>query len=363
MIRISTNVLRCRSGYSMTTRREFVGGLGASLVGAQGLWAQGLPVAPTTRPNVGQIDRERILRGAAVSPAVPAKQLGAESAEFLAFTLSVPALAAATIVDAANAEKYKAAAEPQLRAWFVADETRLVAAPELGEKEYGRVTDLCTLAEMCMAVPFLGLDEELLADVKAWFAARLTWLMENRTALLARDSKDHDASSWMLQVAAAAKLTANETAMSECRHRFKTVAIRAQINAEGLFPHEVTTDYPLRNSLFNLDLLGGTCQLISTQFENVWEHELQDGPGMRTAVAKHAYYIADRLKWPYPADLSHFKLLPCRRPTLVFAGRAFGNADYVTLWRGLNADPTDPDILRAFPIRQPVLWMPNRTQS
>jgi hypothetical protein len=194
--------------------------------------------------------------------------------------------------------------------------------------------------------------------VKEWFSARLVWLTEDRTALLARDSHDHDGSSWMLQVAAAAKLTGNEAAMTECRHRFKTITIRAQINAEGVFPREVSTDFPFRNSLFNLDLLGGACQLISTQFENVWEHELQDGPGMRTAVARHAFYIRDRVKWPYPADLAHFKLLPCRRPTLVFAGRAFGNADYITLWRGLDADPTEPDILRSFPIRQPVLWLP-----
>ena len=347
----------------MTTRRGFVGGLAAALVGGRNLWAQALPAAPTTRPNVGQIDRERILRGAGVAAAIPTKRLGADSSEFLAFTLSVPALAAAAIVNAANADKYRAAAEPQLRAWFVAEETKLEAAPVLGEKQYAQVTDLCALGEMCVAVPFLGLEDELLAAVKAWFAARLTWLMENRTALLARDSKDHNASSWLLQVAAAAKFTGNEAAISECRHRFKTVEIRAQINAEGFFPHEVTTDYPFKNSLFNLDLLGGTCQLISTQFENVWEHELQDGPGMRTAVAKHAYYIRDRVKWPYPADLSHFKLLPCRRPTLVFAGRAYGNADYITLWRTLDPDPTEPDILRAFPIRQPVLWLPNRVQA
>ena len=238
-----------------------------------------------------------------------------------------------------------------------------MAAPHLGEKEFARVTDLCTLGEICVALPFLALEDELLEPVKAWFATRLAWLMEDRTALLARDSRDHDASSWLLQVAAAAKLTGNESALNECRHRFKTVQIRAEINAGGFFPHEVTTDYPFRNSLFNLDLLGGTCQLISTQFENVWEHELQDGPGMRTAVAKHAFYIRDRVKWPYPADLSHFKLLPCRRPALVFAGRAYGNADYVALWRSLEPDPTEPEILRAFPIRQPVLWLPHRVHA
>ena len=225
-------------------------------------------------------------------------------------------------------------------------------------KTFESIADLSALGELCVALPFLSLDADLVAQIKAWFKEYLTWLTENRTALLARDAKDRHGSSWLLQTAAAAKLTGNETLLSECRHRFKTVTVRAQINADGLFPHELTTENPFRNSLYNLDLLGGVCQIISTQFENVWEHELQDGPGMRSAIAKHAYYIHDRLKWPYPADAKHFNLLPCRRPALVFAGRAYAEAEYVTLWRTLNPDPTDPDILRSFPIRQPVLWLP-----
>ena len=317
-----------------------------------------MPSAPTTRPNVGQIDRERILLAAKVSPAVPTARLDAMSGEFLAFTLSIPALAAAVVIDAANAEKYRAAAEPQLRGWFVADATKLDATPVLGEKQFAQVTELCALGEMCVALPFLGLEDERLGPVKEWFAARLKWLMENRTALLARDAKDHVGASWLLQTAAAAKLIGNEAATGECRHRFKTATIRAEINGEGLFPHELTTENPFRNSLFTLDLLAGVCQLLSTRFESVWDYELQDGPGMRTVVAKLSYYIQNRSKWPYPADVSHFKLLPYRRPALVFAGRAYGNAEYITLWRGLNPDPTEPDILRTFPIRQPVLWLP-----
>lgn len=339
----------------MMTRRELIAGTGALLAAR----AQPLPSAPTTRPNVGQIDRERILLAAKISPAVSSGRMDAASAEFLAFTLSIPALAAAVIIDAANADKYRAVAGSQLNAWLVAEATKLDATPVLGEKQFGQVTDFCALAEMCVALPFLGLGDEVLALVKEWFATRLKWLLENRTALLARDAKDHHGASWLLQTAAAAKLTGNESATSECRHRYKTTTIRAQINGEGLFPHELTTDNPLRNSLFTLDLLAGVCQLLSTQFESVWDFELQDGPGMRTAVAKLSYYMRNRGKWPYPADVSHFKLLPYRRPALVFAGRAYGNADYVTLWRGLNPDPTEPEILRTFPIRQPMLWLPS----
>lgn len=328
---------------------------------ARGAWAQPLPSAPTTRPNIGQIDRERILRAAAVAVTLPTAREEVDQAGFQAFCSSVPALAAATVIDAANAEKYAALAAPQLKAWFVDPATRLLSEPDY--KGYQRFIDRAPLGEMCVALPFLRIDEDLLTEVKDWFAKYLAYLTDNRTALLARDAKDRHASSWLLQATAAAKLTANEAVITDCRHRFKTSTIRAQINAEGLFPHELTTENPFRNSLFNLDLLGGTCQLLSTQFESVWEHELQDGPGMRTAVAKHAYYMKDRVKWPYPADVAHFNLLPYRRPALVFAGRAYGNAEYVTLWRSLNPDPTILEMLQAFPIRQPVLWMPNRVQA
>jgi hypothetical protein len=340
----------------MLTRRTFLAASAATLLHSRASRSQVLPAAPTTRPNVAQIDRARILAAAAITPTIPAAQLAPSSAEFLAFSVSLPALAAATLIDAANSARYATAASAQLRAWFVAPGTRLNAAPEM--KTFEPIADLSALGELCAALPFLSLEPELLDEIKAWFKQYLTWLTENRTALLARDAKDRHGSSWLLQTAAAAKLTDNDTVLNECRHRFKTVTVRAQINADGLFPHELTTENPFRNSLYNLDLLGGVCQIISTRFENVWEHELQDGPGMRSAVAKHAYYIHDRLKWPYPADATHFNLLPYRRPALVFAGRAYGEADYVTLWRTLNPDPTDPDILRTFPIRQPVLWLP-----
>jgi hypothetical protein len=339
----------------MMTRREFVAGAGA----AAGL--KQLAAAPTTRPNVGQIDRERILRGAAVAAVFPVAGQAVESAEFLAFSLSIPSLAAASVIDAANAAKYGAAAGVQLEAWFVNAPTRLQSAPLLSAFE--QILERAALAELCVAIGFLTLDPALLAEIKGWFATYLRWLMENRTALLARDARDRHGSSWLLQVAAAATLTGDEGAINECRHRFKTVTVRAQIGPDGLFQHELMTDSPYRNSLFNLDLLAGVCQLLSTQFESLWDHELQDGPGMRAAVAKHAFYIGERNKWPFPADSKYFTLLPYRRPALVFGGRAYSNAEYVTAWRKLNPDPTEAGVLRTFPIRQPVLWLPGARRA
>lgn len=334
----------------MPTRRAFLASSIFTLV------QHALPPAPTTRPNIAEIDRGRILSAAAKaleqSPA-PTQDPGSEA--YLALTLNIPALAAAAHIDAANAPQYTAHAAAHLDAWFLNPQTRLASAP--AGAAYEPLLDRAMLAEVAVALPFLQLDPILLGDLKAWFHNYLAYLNESRTALLARDAKSHHASSWLLQVAAFSALTAEEAIQAEARVRFKKVTLRAQIDANGGFPHEITGENPYRDSLFNLDLLAGACQLLSTRFESLWEYELQDGPGMRSVVARHAFYIANREKWPYPADLSRFNELPCRRPALVFAARAFAQPDYVTLWRTLNADPADPVILRTFPIRQPLLWL------
>ena len=341
----------------MSTRRSFL-----SCFSAFALWspktflAQALPATPTTRPKIAEIDHDRILaaakRALAESPK-PSKD--PQSPEYLAFTLAIPALAAAAQIDSPNAAEYGKHAGAHLQAWLLDPDTRLPTTPAYAAFE--GVTDRSALAEIAVALPFLALEPEQTAKLKLWFADYLEWLTTNRTALLARDAKNHHGSSWLLQSAAFARLAGNDTLVTELRHRFKTVTLRAQIEATGFFPHELSTENPFRDSLFNLDLLAGACVLMTTRFETPWEYELQDGPGMRAAIARFTPYIANRAKWPYPADLTHFKLLPARRPALVFAGRAYQQADYVTLWNTLDPDPKDPEILRTFPIRQPLLWL------
>ena len=212
--------------------------------------------------------------------------------------------------------------------------------------------------------PSGSLSAAELTGLHGWFAAYLQWLTDSQLAGLARDQKDHHGSSWLLQCAAYARLnvvglTSDDTTLNLLRHHFHSVTLRAQIHATGNFPHEVTTAAPYRNSLFNLDMLSAACDLLSTRFENVWEFELQDGPGIRAAIAYHAPFIANRAKWPYPADDVFFTDLPGRRPALLLAGRAFVQAEYTELWRSLTPIATDAPgvILRSLPIRQPLLWV------
>lgn len=312
--------------------------------------------APVTRPNIAEIDRSRILAAAEKALARPlAVNLDLRSPNWLAFTLDIPALAAAAQVDPTKAGRYGAQAATLLNAWLIAPGASLPATPKIAAFE--SLLDRVGLAELAVAMPFLILPDPLRMQLRLWFEEYLDFLTSSRTALLARDAADHHGSSWLLQSSAAARFASKDDALSECRHRFKAVTIRAQIDANGFFPHELQSAFPFRNSLFNLDLLAGACMLLSTNFESMWNVELQDGPGMRSAMARHATYIGDRSAWPYPADPAFFHQLPYRRPALVFAARAYAHAEYATLWRELDPDPTEPVLLERFPIRQPLLWL------
>jgi hypothetical protein len=52
-----------------------------------------------------------------------------------------------------------------------------------------------------------------------------------------------------------------------------------------------------------------------------------------------------------------FDRRPVAQPCLLFGGPALGNAAYVDLWKRLDHDPTVDEVLRNWPVRQPLLWV------
>jgi hypothetical protein len=326
-----------------------------------------------------------------------------------ALGLQVPALAAAYLLT--GEERFAEHAVLLLRAWFVTPTTRMTPRLDYGQcpvrsaaaagaghaviennaevgaritvgaaaggssgGSFAGILETLPLVEVAQAIPFLAASESMTAaDLKAvqgWFAEYLRWLTEPqdsgpRLGALARDRRDHHGSSWMLQASAYSLLTAPEdggpkaeaASMEVLRHRFKTMTLRAQISAEGTFPRELTSATPYRDSLFNLDMMAAICLLLSTRFESMWEYQLEDGPGMRGAVAYHFPFIVDRGKWPFRADSTHFEELPGRRSSLLFSARVYQRPEYAAVWKTLPPDPPDLEILRTIPIHQPLLWV------
>ena len=335
------------------TRRGFIaGGCCAAALGCGRVAAAQYAVGGTatvTRLDLAKIDRERILTGAATALGrTPVPTIDPASDAFLQMTLDVPALAAASQIDAENDAKYAAKASATLAAWFN-------KAAKLEISGWEDLLGFASLAEVAGSLAFLTLDAAVVESTKAWFRQYLAFLTGNEEAGLARDAKDRNGSSWLLQVAALSKLLGDDAELERARVRYRHAELRAEINADGFFPGDLKSANPFRNSLMNLDMLAGVCVLGSTRFESLWDVELQDGPGMRAAVARHVPYMARPETWPYPADASHFSELPGRRPVLALAARAYAQPEYAALFLKLK-DVTDPDLLRSMPIRQPLLW-------
>jgi hypothetical protein len=380
------------------TRRHFLALTGATLT-AHTLSAQ----TPTARINVAEAERPRILAEAPHALAAPitpitttpaphapsntfvseiepergvsdpranAKLFRAHAIALRNTSVNIACLSAAFLLT--HDEQYARRAGAHLRAWFITPATRMLPSADLAGREYGAdstdqstgtpagIDDLAPLAELVRSTSFL-VDSQALAEdefdtLNQWFADFASWLDTNRNAGIARDAKDHRASAWLLIRSAIARNARSDADLEACRKRFRAPTLRNQINEAGVFPQEVATPNPYRNTLFNFDLLAGACQLLDSPFDLLWDYQLIDEVGMRSVAAYLYPLIAHPEKWTYVADADHFMELPGPRPALLFAGRAYERPEYVALWRKLDAQPVPTDIAGSFPIRQPLLW-------
>jgi hypothetical protein len=272
-------------------------------------------------------------------------------------SMIVPALATAWKLT--KRRHYSEHAARHLRAWFIDDATRmnpnLLYAQAIQGRFTGRGTgiiDTLHLVEVARAASRLGLSAVDLAGVKRWFAEYTSWMNTHAYGIAERDALNNHGTCWVTQVAAFAELTGDAKLTEYCRSRFMTVLIPGQEVADGSFPQELRRTKPYGYSLFNLDALA-----IIAQTLGLWKWQLPDGRGMARAMDYMYPYMLDKKTWPLPPDVMYDKEWPVRQPCLVFAGLALGKPEYLALWRKLEADPTVEEVLRNYPVRQPLLWV------
>jgi hypothetical protein len=280
-------------------------------------------------------------------------------------SLIVPALAAAWQLT--GDKKYTDHAGRHLRAWFVDPATKMNPNLEFAQAIFnlnnGRgigIIDTLHLVEPARACTVLATAGVLegAVEIKSWFAEYLDWMRTSKNGQEERDQKNNHGSCWVMQAAEFARFTGNLEVMTWCRERFKSTLVPGQVAPDGTLPLELARTKPYSYCLFDLDVMSTICQTLSTANESLWTFTTQDGRGMRKLVAFMYPFIKDKSKWPYKHDVEHFGDFPVRQPSLLFAGMAYGQNDYISLWKTLNSDPVVPEVIRNFPIRQPLLWMP-----
>lgn len=281
-------------------------------------------------------------------------------------SVQVPALAAAWKLT--KDAKFAKHAALHLRAWFIDPATRMNPNLQYAQAIHGRFTgrgtgiiDTIHLVEVARAIEVLQSARTLspadLGEVKEWFTAYLNWMTTSKNGLEEREARNNHGTCWVMQVAAFAKLTGNEELLEYCRNRFKTVLVPNQIAADGSFPQELRRTKPYGYSLFNLDAMTTVAQILSTPDDNLWTFALPDGRGLARAMEYMSPYIKDKKRWPLKPDAMYDGEWPMRQSSLLFAGKAFSNAEYISLWQTLKADSNVEEVIRNFFIRQPVLWI------
>jgi hypothetical protein len=279
-------------------------------------------------------------------------------------SLIVPALAAAW--ELTGEKKYADHAASHLRAWFVDPATKMNPNLEYAQAIFnlnnGRgigIIDTLHLVEPARAAAVLANAGALegTAEIKAWFTQYLDWMNTSKNGQEERDAKNNHGSCWVMQVAEFARFTGNGEAMAWCRERFKITLIPDQVAPDGSLPLELARTKPYSYCLFDLDVMSTICQTLSTTDDNLWTYTTPDGRSMRKLLAFMYPFIKDKNAWLYKHDVEHWDDFPNRQPSLLFAGVAYKQKDYIALWKTLNPDPTVPEVIRNFPVRQPLLWM------
>lgn len=283
----------------------------------------------------------------------------------VALSVRMPALTAAWLLT--GDAHYAQAACDHLRAWFVRPETRmnpnLMYAQAVHGVNTGRsfgIIDTLHLVEVARAASFLTTAELGAHDheaVQQWFASYLDWLSTSQPGQKERDTKNNHATCWALQAAEFARLTGNEAVRRDAYRRYREILLPNQMAADGSFPQELARTKPYSYSIFNFDIMTSLCQSLKGLEPDPLTFTLPDGRGVASGAAFIYPYLKDKSSWKWAHDVQHFDALPVRSPGLLFAGLACHQPDYIALWKTLNPDPTDKEIIRNYPIRQPLLWV------
>lgn len=279
---------------------------------------------------------------------------------------SVAALGAAYALTAED--RYVEKAADLLRVFFLDPKTRMnpnldyaQAVPGVSPGRGIGVIDALHLIEVPAAVRVLEKSKAFPSDtalaLRGWFSELLNWMDVSKNGKEEAKAKNNHAVAFYLQFAVYASFVGDAEKLDRCRREFKEVFVPNQMAPDGGFPLELARTKPYGYSIFQLDNMTMLCHVLSTEKDNLWTFELPDGRGIRKALEFLHPYLADKSKWSLPPDVQAWEGWPARQPSLLFGGMALGEKRYLETWKTLSADPTDPEVQRNIGITQPLLWI------
>ena len=308
------------------------------------------------------------------NPAGPYKEIDGKSnpdnflghrKALIRFSQAMPALTAAFVLT--GKPVYARAAAAHLRAWFVAPETRMNPNLQFAQgfhggptgRSYG-VIDTLQLVEVARAARKLkgSMGASVYAGVVHWFTEYLNWMLSSDFGRKEQAATNNHAIAFALQQAEFSWLANYDPSRSDLRERVLRDVLMPQMAADGSFPRELARTKPFGYSIFAFDCAATLAWSISGADNGAaLRMRGENGQSVCRAADFLAPFLADKARWPYPHDVQHWDGWPVRSPGLLFCGLACEKPEYLALWRRLDPDPTDPEVIRNFPVRQPLLWV------
>lgn len=286
----------------------------------------------------------------------------------IALSIQMPALTAAWMLT--RNLRFGTHAADHLRAWFTNPATMMNPNLEYSQGVHGVSTgrsygiiDTLHLVEVARAASLVAPKFLTTAEQKslhAWFTSYLHWMKTSEKGITEGRAKNNHAVCWALQVSEYARLVGDKASRAEVAAQFTDVFLPNQMATDGSFPQELARTKPYSYSIFNFDCMAMICQSLIDSGQDLFAFAMPDGRGMCKAAAFLYPYLKNRNAWPYAHDIEHFESLPVRSPGLLFTGLACHQQDELTVWARLNPDPSDPEIIRNYPVRQPLLWFDKR---
>jgi hypothetical protein len=263
---------------------------------------------------------------------------------------------------------YASKALEHLNAWFVEPSTRMNPDLLYAQAIWGRFTgrgigliDAYHLVEVAQSARLLieakAIPEEDALKIKAWFTEFLTWMTTHQYGIDEMNAKNNHGTCWVATAASMATLVGNEKIRQMCTDRFKNILLPLQMAGDGSFPLEIKRTKPYGYSLFNIDAFCNVARILSAPDDNLWEFTTPDGKSLKKGLQYIYPFIKDKATWPFAKDIYIWEEWPVRQSSLLFAGIAYGNEDYIRTYIQLPAWPAHPEVIRNLPVRHPVIWL------
>jgi len=265
-------------------------------------------------------------------------------------------------------EQYVRKALPHYRAWFIDTATMMKPALLYAQAIHGRFTgrsigviDGIQLMEAVQALLFMekakSMDSLTIAGAKQWIGQLLHWLTTHPYGQEEMNARNNHGTCWVMQVAVFARFTRDTALMQMCRNRYRNVLLPDQMAADGSFPLELKRTKPYGYSIFNLDAMATICQVLSVPGNNLWAYTTNDGRSIKKGMEYLYPFIENKKTWSPKPDIMYWDKWPVAQPFLIFGAGAFDNRAWFDTWKKLDHAPQEEEVIRNWPVRNPLIWM------